>query len=190
MCGEYGTEDERPHYHACLFGHDWEDKEYWATTGSGEKLYRSKQLEKLWTQGISSTAEVTFESAAYVARYCMKKVGGFNQADHYKRSDNLGEYQLVPEFGQMSLKPGIGAEWFRKFKNDIYPHDYVVVNAQQCRPPKYYDQLYERENPDALEDIKQNRIMEAMSRWQDNTPERLATKQVVTEAKLKFLKRS
>ena len=35
--------------------------------------YRSPRLEKLWTLGNCEIGELTFESAAYVARYIMKK---------------------------------------------------------------------------------------------------------------------
>lgn len=69
MCGEYGEEEFRPHFHACLFGFDFPDKVKFKTTGSGSTIYTSKMLETLWPHGLCSTADVTFESAAYVARY-------------------------------------------------------------------------------------------------------------------------
>ena len=39
----------------------------------GHNVYRSAILEKLWPFGFSTIGAVTFESAAYVARYVMKK---------------------------------------------------------------------------------------------------------------------
>jgi hypothetical protein len=83
MCGEYGDKLGRPHFHACLFGHDFADKKLWKTTDSKSKLYRSAELEKLWPYGFSSVGDVTFESAAYVARYIMKKVSGDASESHY-----------------------------------------------------------------------------------------------------------
>ena len=83
MCGEYGEQLGRPHFHACLFNHDFDDKKLWKTTDSNSKLYRSKELEELWPFGYSSVGDVNFESAAYVARYIMKKVNGEAAELHY-----------------------------------------------------------------------------------------------------------
>lgn len=190
MCGEYGEINFRPHYHACLFGFDFPDKKAFKVTDSGSKLYTSALLESLWPFGLSSVGDVTFESAAYVARYCMKKVTGRDAKRHYERVLENGEIvNLKPEFNKMSLKPGIGAEWYRKWKRDVYPHDYVVVNGKECKPPKYYDGLYEREFPDEFEDLKARRELDGLALREDNTPERLAVKAVVAEARLKSLKR-
>ena len=71
-CGEYGSLLGRPHYHACLFNFDFPDKYLWKEN-NGQKLYRSPSLEELWPYGYSSIGTVTFESAAYVARYILKR---------------------------------------------------------------------------------------------------------------------
>lgn len=190
MCGEYGELNGRPHYHAALFGHDFNDKLYWMKSPSGQRLYRSATLERLWPYGHSTTADVTFESAAYIARYCTKKITGDAANTHYKRTDSEGEYQLTPEYGKMSLKPGIGATWYDKYKNDVYPHDYVITNSKECKPPKYYDILQKRENPDNMEDITHARETRAREKYLDNTPERLKAKETVQKAKSEFLKRN
>lgn len=71
-CGEYGEKLGRPHYHAILFGLDFADKTKWKMR-RGYQTWRSKSLEKLWPFGHSEIGSVTFESAAYVARYILKK---------------------------------------------------------------------------------------------------------------------
>lgn len=190
MAGEYSPLNGLPHFHACIFGHDWNDKKYLKTTPSGEKIYRSATLEKLWTFGYSSTAHVTFESAAYVARYCVQKVTGDAAEEHYKRFDHLGEYQLNEEYNRMSLKPGIGATWLDKYKKDVYNYDYVVINGKKTQAPRYYDKLYERQEPDNFDQIKEDRILKALERALDNTDERLAVKEQVTLAAIKQLKKS
>lgn len=82
MCGEYGENFGRPHFHACIFGHNFDDLVHWQTRNK-VPLYRSKTLEELWPYGYSSVGTVTFESAAYVARYIMKKVTGEAAELHY-----------------------------------------------------------------------------------------------------------
>lgn len=189
MCGEYGPENWRPHYHACIFGFDFPDKKYHAKSPSGERIYRSASLEKLWPFGFSSIGAVTFESAAYVARYCVQKITGHNARFHYRRIDSAGEYQLPPEFNRMSLKPGIGARWLEKYQLDVYPHDYVVINGKECKPPKYYDRLFSRQFPDDFEELQFEREKDGRSRYQDNTPERLAVKEIVARARSSFSQR-
>lgn len=190
MCGEYGSENWRPHFHACLFGWDFADKTYWRKSDSGEKLYRSALLEKLWPFGMAEVGAVTFESAAYVARYCVQKVTGHNAAAHYARVDKDGPYSLPPEFNHMSLKPGIGARWFEKYKSDVYTFDHVIVRGKECKPPKYYDTLFSRANPEEFEDLKFLREVDARERFEDNTDARLAVKEIVTRSRANQLFRS
>lgn len=190
MCGEYGPENGRPHFHGCLFNWDFEDKEYIGKSPAGEKLYRSDLLERLWPFGFSSVGALTFQSAAYVARYCVAKVTGHNAKAHYSRRDADGEYSLPPEFNHMSLKPGIGKPWLDKWRTDVYPHDYVVVNGKECKPPKYYDRLFAKEFPEEFEEIAYLREVDARTRSDDNTDERLAVKEIVTRARVNLLKRS
>lgn len=106
MCGEYGPKLGRPHFHACLFGIDFPDRKLWKVTDSKSKLYRSEILEKLWTKGFSSVGDVNFESAAYVARYIMKKVTGEAAELHYTfcRSFNRGDISPPPRIHQNVVK--------------------------------------------------------------------------------------
>jgi len=192
MCGEYGEKFRRPHFHACLFGVGFRDRAEWSRTGSGSWLYRSPTLERVWPHGFSSIGDVTFESAAYVARYVMKKVTGKLAAAHYSSLDlDTGELlSLVPEFNRMSLKPGIGADWFKKYKSDVYNFDYVVVNGQKCKPPRYYDKLLESNDWqawEALELSRSERITPQVVR--DGSRARLAVREQVANARLSFKKR-
>lgn len=98
MCGEYGENFGRPHFHACLFNFNFDDLTLWKTQNK-QKLYRSKKLEKLWPLGHSSVGTVTFESAAYVARYIMKKVTGDAAEDHYTFCRSFNRGNLTPPRG-------------------------------------------------------------------------------------------
>lgn len=189
MCGEYGPLTGRPHYHVCLFGFDFDDKTYWRTSDSGERCYRSADLAALWPLGNSECGLVTFRSAAYCARYCLDKVTGDLARFHYARQDENGPYELPPEFNQMSRRPGIGLTWLERFHSDVYPHDYVVSNARECKPPKAYDRWLARRFPDVLEDIQYRRGQDARAQFQENTDARLAVKEQVTVARTQFFRR-
>nr|UQB76424.1 replication associated protein [Flumine microvirus 5] len=191
MCGEYGEENLRPHYHACLFNFDFPDKLYYRKGSDGSALYRSDSLDKLWGFGFCTVGAVTFESAAYCARYIMKKVNGDLAHSHYNHVDLVtGEvFNRVPEFTHMSLKPGIGAGWLGRFQSDVYPHGMVVSNAKEVRPPSYYDRKFKRADPVAWERIALERVKYAREREADSTPERLSVRRVITEARVAQFKR-
>lgn len=185
MCGEYGSQFSRPHFHACIFGVDFLDKSFWQTTPSGAKLYRSPSLERLWPFGFSSVGEVTFESAAYVARYIMKKITGDLADEHYSYTDpSTGEViSRTPEFTHMSLKPGVGSGWFTKYVGDVFPHDYVIARGAKSRPPRYYDKIYQKMAPVEMETIRFERGLTGLVHAADNTPERLLDREIVAKAK-------
>ena len=190
MCGEYGETTWRPHYHACLFGWEADDKEYHTTTPQGHRTWISRRLDEIWGLGQCITAELNFQTAAYTARYCMQKRTGREAEFHYRRYDRYGKaYWLEPEYNKMSLKPGIGAEWLKKYTGDVYNYDYVVVNGKESKPPKYYDRLFTHMNPDRMDEIKADREMDAYERRDDNTPERLKVKEQVSIAATQSLKR-
>lgn len=191
MCGEYGDKG-RPHFHAILFGVHFGDREYFRTLSSGHKIYRSASLESLWPHGYSSIGEVSFESAAYVARYITKKVTGELADDHYRRVDpDSGEvYNLVPEFCHMSLKPGIGFSWFEKFGVDVFPQDEVVMDGKKHSVPKYYDRLLRLQDAFVSDDIEYDRVMKAAEHVDDCSPDRLAVQEHVARARLSLSKRS
>lgn len=198
MSGEYGEGGDRPHFHALLFGCFFEDREAFRTLSSGSMLYTSVELSRLWPNGFCSIGDVTFESAAYVARYVMKKVTGRNADTHYERVDLLtGEIiKLVPEFSHMSLKPGIGSTWFQKYMSEVFPRDYVVMNGVKMKPPAYYHDLLKRELASfgdralgADMDIEFSRLTRGLELAHDNTDERLAVREHVTHSRLAFKKR-
>lgn len=191
MAGEYGEKSGRPHFHAILFGVCFPDREFLSVSGSGARLYKSATLSSLWPLGFSSVGDVTFESAAYVARYVMKKITGPSAAEHYKRVDlSTGEVvQLVPEFNRMSLKPGIGAPWLEKFHGDVFPHDRVVVRGKEAKPPKYYLTVLERLDPKGFKALKLRRRLEMRAGAEHRTPARLEVREQVASAALALKRR-
>lgn len=192
MAGEYGEQFQRPHFHACIFNKRFSDQKYHSTTAAGGKIYTSDELAKYWTHGFSSTAELNYLTAAYVARYIMKKITGDAAYAHYETLDReTGELkQRSPEFNHMSLKPGIGTEWYERFKSDVYPHGKLVVDGKEILPPRFYDKKYKRTNPEEYELIQLARYKETNAKYLDNTPERLAVKETVKRAQVNQLKRT
>lgn len=192
-CGEYGERLARPHYHLGLFGISFRADRYpWRVSGSGHRLFRSPTLESLWPFGSSEIGNLTVESAAYMARYSFGKVTGEPAEKHYQFVDpSTGEvFQREPEFARMSLRPGIGARWYAKYGSYVAAHDRVVTKGVPAKPPRYYDVLLERVDPDRMEEIKESRAKLAALGAADQTDERLAVREVVTKAKLSTLKRS
>lgn len=180
-CGEYGEEGGRPHFHAVLFGVRFDDGEYLGKSGSGSKLYRSVALSELWPHGYASYGSVTFESAAYVARYVVKKVTGDGADAHYAGR--------VPEFARMSLRPGIGARWLEKYWSDVFPEGKVVSRDHVSNAPRYYRKKFAERFPDLARVRSDEQMEEIQKRVEEDAPGRLKAKEAVTVARLGMLKR-
>lgn len=150
-CGEYGDQTERPHYHACIFGFRFPDLDIKVINENGYpvSVIHSDSLDDLWGLGHTSVGDVTFESAAYVARYCMKKILGDSEKvwNHYRGR--------VPEF--MHCSKGIAKGWFEKYGKQVFPSDWVISRGRKAKPPRYFDKQLEKSNPELLEAIKEAR---------------------------------
>lgn len=198
VCGEYGEENERPHYHMILFGMDFEDKKFYRYRG-GNNLYVSEELNKIWSHGNCIIGDVSWESAAYVARYILKKVNGEKALEvkemledgtailHYDIVDSETGLVLVermPEFTNMSNRPGIARDWFEAHHRGVYASDSVVLpNGIRCKPARYYDKLFDVYYPERSSELKAKRE-ELASKSKDNTPERLAAREEFTIRRL------
>lgn len=181
-CGEYGEALGRPHYHMALFGYNFPDRRRW----KGD-LWVSEKLDKLWSHGYCTIGELTFESAAYIARYCTKKITGSMAAKHYTRVLESGEIVSVePEYITMSRRPGIGKRWLERYHSDVYPSDEVIVRGKQARPPRYYDKEHAKLDELVHRRVQLARIAEAATpeRKAERTPERLKVRKTVLEAQM------
>lgn len=195
MCGEYGeqchhcTQNKfackckkfeptlgRPHYHACLFNFNFTDRTLYKNA-NGVSLYRSEILESLWPYGFATIGDVTFESAAYVARYVVKKINGDIAENHYLKTDSLtGEtHPIKPEYTTMSRRPGIGKYFYDQFKGD-FDKDYITLRGIKMKPAKYYDNQLRIESEAQYENMKKLRKQKIKEHADDCTPERLAVR--------------
>lgn len=170
---------------------------------NGNPIYSSDFLADVWGHGFASTGALTFESAAYVARYCLKKVNG-KLAQKPDEKTGLLPYERVcpytgeirevtPEFAYMSRGGrggrGIGYSHLVTFTDDIYPHDYVIHKGREMKPARYYDDLYKDMEPDIMEEIKERRHQAALENAWNSTPARLAVREKVKKAQLQQLNR-
>lgn len=191
MAGEYGSKTRRPHFHACMFGIDFLDKKYYATGKGGSKIHTSATLDEIWQQGFSTIGAVTYESAAYIARYIMAKKTGDNAPKYYEHIDlETGEItDLTPEYNRMSLKSAIAKEWLDKYTPDVYPHGAVITRGKKNKPPKYYDKIYKKKELEKYDIMKLQRVKQQIENTSDNTPSRLKAKETVKQAQLNKLLR-
>lgn len=104
ICGEYGDQGGRPHYHAVLFGYPQ------CRNGNTKRDLRGKPtpdkccsvcrtLHSCWGLGLIDNGEITLASARYVSGYVTKKM----THRHHPWLNGRD-----PEFARMSLKPGLG----------------------------------------------------------------------------------
>ena len=180
-CGEYGTRFGRPHYHLLLFGFDFPDKVI-RSKRLDNIYYVSPLLSKLWPFGYHIIGDVKFESAAYVARYILKKQKGLDE-EAYKK--HYGDRKK--EFMTVSRRPGIAHDWIAKYKNDVYSRDDIVIRGKKhCRPPRYYDNYLELVNPVEYELVKHARYMAGLASKENpnNTAERLLEREFLKVKKL------
>lgn len=191
MSGEYGDQFGRPHFHAILFNCQFPDRKFWKTQ-DGNNYYTSEILSGLWmNKGFATIGDVTLSSAGYVARYAMKKISG--ATDVYQFADVDGEvHDRVPPFCHMSLKPGIGYEWFQRYHSDVFPADHLVFDGRKFPVPRYYTKLWEQMNaaPRSVTGVSSRfgKVMRlrrdkarAMQDHPDNTPRRLRDRAEVAQ---------
>lgn len=174
MCGEYGDNTNRPHYHALLFGVDFNDRMFYRRTKNGDRLDTSQLLDDTWQLGHCIVGNVTFESCAYVARYVTKKIVGDMAADHY-----MGR---TPEYAFGSN--GLGRDWIGKYADQSYAHDFVVIDGRKCKLPRYYDVQFEKVDAKRLDVVKKLRVRKARLRPDDLKNRRSWTREKVIKARL------
>ena len=166
VCGEYGSESLRPHYHAILFNAplDFEGKSVYSQSREGFTYYTTPVLNRAWSvyrrdtkewlpMGFALCSPVSYQTCLYVARYVTKKLVGLD-AYQYQY------YKIEPEFSTMSRKPGLGRQWFEDHKSEEDLITYIIrINDTSGDPlkfkrPKYFENLYEIEYPELCTDMK------------------------------------
>lgn len=149
-CGEYGELSARPHHHAIIYNVPLSDLRLLRCVG-GSPYYTSQTIADLWPFGYHVIGDVTFDSCAYVARYCTKKITGNRAAEHYAGR--------LPEYVTMSRRPGIGRDFYEKYHKDMYAIDKVILGGgKTCNIPRYYDKIHEQCHTSEMEQIRDERL--------------------------------
>jgi hypothetical protein len=200
--GEYGHNPrdgkiERPHYHICLLGYKLNDLVPFYINKLNQQVYRSKHVEELWKKGHVTIGLFNYKTAAYTARYTLKKHTETEKFEHVNVDPDTGEilepekYERImrrmkktPEF--LTMSKGIGKKYFKKYKGDL-DKGYINVNYKKHPVPKYYDKLMERHDKQKLEELKENRKLKAIENKADNTRVRLRQKDKVIKQAAKTL---
>lgn len=187
LAGEYGDKYGRPHYHAAIFGYDFPDKKLVQNNVQGQPLFSSEILDELWSHGSARTAGLDYASAAYIARYCVKKIGGPKAADHYHRLSPIDGklHNVRPEYATMSRRPGLGAGWLQRFKSDVFPSGFIVIDGKPQAPPRFYiNKLSEEEQTQLKRTALRRGMLHA-----EKTNARRFVKKTVRDARISKLKR-
>jgi len=128
-CGEYGSNRQRPHYHAILFIKE--------TTYTAVEVLQL--IEKNWEHGETFTGTVTGESIAYVLKYISKT----GSVPAYSGDTRTKEFQRSSK--------GLGINYLQTIGNwhldDLTQRAYIPLTGGGRAPiPRYYkDKLYTKE---------------------------------------------
>lgn len=176
-CGEYGESNKRPHYHVIYFGLHLPDRKRWRGAPGGRFNYRSASLEACWGKGNVEFCDFSAAAAAYVAGYVMKKVGGAVAEVRYLRrytdpsTGEVREWTVKPEFALMSRRPGLGSAWFDRFRSDVFPSDFCVLDGKKVPVPGYYSRKLQGLDPEALAAIVEQREERALVHREEHPEE-------------------
>lgn len=195
-CGEYGETTGRPHYHILLFNTGFGDGVKYKVSKTGEPLFRSAELSRLWSDDIGCIGECNFgavsvASIKYVAGYVTKRVRGPKADAHYNGR--------LPEFAMWSL--GLGSSWFDKFHPEVIKADSIIVDGVEMALPRYYNTRYvdfidqnmsrsafDKSRMAQLKRARRAQALEAAAR-DDQSMRRRATRERYVELKSQLFKR-
>ena len=165
--GEYGSSSFRPHYHLIIFGLHLDDLVFWKDNALGQHYYISESLERIWAVrnpvrgvlppltriGMVVVAPLTYETAAYTARYTAKK-------NNTQGEDFFETFNMEKPFTLMSRRPGIGRQYYEDHPEVM---DFTSINiptadgGKKVPIPKYFLNLYDVDQPEQSAKLKEIR---------------------------------
>lgn len=137
LCGDYGDEGDRPHYHAIIFGMSVKDGFQENVIGRSVVYYHPT-----WPYGYIHIGAVTYASARYVIKYIQRKYLTIDWADR------------VPPFQLQSN--GIGRKFCEANKQQIKDNLKILVNGKTVGVPRYYKKIIDFDSQALYEESKKN----------------------------------
>lgn len=166
VAGEYGDITGRAHWHMALFGEDYSS----TRRPYDSVLFEDDGLTKSWSHGQVLIGKLEYDSAAYVASYVTKKLAG---KSGYVVDPETGEIIRSPEMARMSLKPGLGYDYFRKYYDEIIRTGMIYVSGKRVPIPRYF--LDKAPMLHAIE-LKAQRYQASVERWAKEPEEQTAAR--------------
>lgn len=165
---EYGGRTGRPHHHAIIFGYNPSNQKYLFEAPSGEPLFTSNEIEKLWKHGFHSIGTANEKTAYYIASYSLKST------EHSILDPDSGEYIKVRDSMDVSKRPAIGLNYFNKNYNQL-------INSGEPIP-RYYRKKLETLDVLALQEYEHIQATKLINKAARSSHETLA-KYVITQQK-------
>lgn len=171
-CGEYGEENQRPHYHAIVFNIGFKDQ-----YRISNDLFGSSTLSRLWQAGKAEFGNATQAAANYIAQYSLKKIGSGD-------CDSDGVWRPAP-FLRMSTRPAIGYGWLDRYSEDLQ-NGYLVNEGRKTQIPRSYLRRLATTDPQLEEEITYTK---QQFKSPDDTPERRKAAEIIHRRKKQFNER-
>lgn len=167
---EYGETTGRPHFHIILLHCPLDITQFYDchVDTNFKAHWKSKQVENWWSdtvkddegneirikKGMIDIAELEWSCAAYVARYCTKKLSMDTDKSIYYKQGKMPEW--------VSMSKGIGFDYLKERADEIYTNDEIIMktvkgNVGSAKPPKAYDRKMEEWDPEFMEKLKLSR---------------------------------
>lgn len=164
--GEYGDRTTRPHYHACIFGHDFTENAI-ICQQVPHRLWINLELTRCWGKGDVKVGALTFETARYTASYVTKKL---RSKQRYVRIDEETGELIAVQQPKARMSKNLGKEWWTRWGHQLLEHDRVIINGTEQKPPKAYDRwLLESGREEDLQRIKTKRQEQAKKQTKEET---------------------
>lgn len=192
VVGEYSPRKLRPHYHAIIYG--WWPADA-VSAGRSQKAgnpeFSSAVLSDLWGLGRVTFQRFSAGAAGYVAKHQSSKARRKGAAELAVQNTDGTWRWLPPEFELRPLRPGLGAAFFDKHREQLLALDSVVIDGRKLPLPDYFNTLAERVAPDVLSELKAARALYAADpeRVANSSYERLAVREEVARAQTRFFNR-
>lgn len=132
LCGEYGDNSGRRHYHVIVFNLPKGDISP-RSSSNGFIYYESKVISDIWSKGYVVIADLNLNTASYVARYTLKKQG-------LKKYEDLN---VQAPFILMSTRPGLGYDYLIAHKDSLIERPYILIDHNFYSLPRYFKRVLE-----------------------------------------------